>query len=255
MLRGMNPELLRWRGRIALVTGASSGIGRAIAEDFGRMGLKVALVGRRADALAATAESVTALGGDALCLVGDQAEADFNRRIFSEVRTQWAAPDIVVNSAATPGGRSLIEADFAEIQAALDLNLRAVILCMREAAVGMRGKPEGAVINLSSMTGHRMLPGTPAVYAATKHALRILTDGFRAELIQAGLPVKVALISPGMVDTPWHARPDGILAQKGGYPYPPLAPADIVDAVRYILSASPGAQVCDIQLRPAGQPF
>lgn len=255
MLRWMNPELLRWRGRIALVTGASSGIGRAIAEDFGRMGLKVALVGRRADALAATAESVTALGGDALCLVGDQAEADFNRRIFSEVRTRWAAPDIVVNSAATPGGRSLIEADFAEIQAALDLNLRAVILCMREAAVGMRGKPEGAVINLSSMTGHRMLPGTPAVYAATKHALRILTDGFRAELIHAGLPVKVALISPGMVDTPWHARPDGVLAQKGGYPYLPLAPADIVDAVRYILSASPGAQVCDIQLRPAGQPF
>jgi hypothetical protein len=58
-----------------------------------------------------------------------------------------------------------------------------------------------------------------------------------------------------MVDTPWHAGPGGIIAQKGGYPYPPLTPADIVAAVRYILSASPGTQVCDIQLRPAGQPF
>jgi NADP-dependent 3-hydroxy acid dehydrogenase YdfG len=251
----MNPELLRWRGRTALVTGASSGIGRAIAEDLGRLGLRVALVGRRADALAATAASVQGLGGEAMCLVGDQAEADFNRRMFGEVRARWDAPDIVVNNAATLGGRSLVSADFAEIQAALDLNIRAVILCMREAAAGMRGKPEGAVINLSSMTGHRLLPGTPAVYAATKHALHILTDGFRAELAQAGLPVKVALISPGMVDTPWHAGPGGIIAQKGGYPYPPLTPADIVAAVRYILSASPGTQVCDIQLRPAGQPF
>lgn len=255
MLCRMDPELLRWRGRIALVTGASSGIGRAIAEDLGRMGLKVALIGRRADALASTAESVRRLGGEALCLPGDQAEADFNRRIFREVRTQWAAPDIVVNSAATLGGRSLVEADFAEIQAALDLNIRAAVLCMREAAAGMRGKSEGVVINISSMTGHRTLPGTPAVYAATKHALRILTDGFRAELVQAGQPVKVALISPGLVDTPWHAKPDGILAQPGGYPYPPLAPADIVAAVRYILSAAPGAQVCDIQLRPAAQAF
>lgn len=253
--RPMTSDLQRWRGRIALVTGASSGIGQAIAEDFGRLGMRVAVVGRRVDALAATANAVQAAGGEAMVVAGDQTEADFNRRLFAEVRTRWAAPDVVVNNAATLGGRSLLEADIAEIEAALDLNVRAAILCMREAAAGMRGKDEAVVINLSSMTGHRMLPGTPAVYAATKHALRILTDGFRAELVQAGLPVKVALISPGLVDTPWHAKPDGVVAQKGGYPYPPLAPSDIVAAVRYILSASPGAQVCDIQLRPAAQAY
>lgn len=251
----MTPELQRWRGRVALVTGASSGIGRALAEDFGRLGLKVAVAGRRADALAATAEAVRAAGGEALVLAGDQREADFNRRLFADVAARWGPPDLVVNNAGTLGGRSLLGADFDKIQAALDLNVRAAILCMREAAAAMRGKPEAAIVNLSSMTGHRLLPGTPAVYSATKHALRIVTDGLRAELAAEKLPIKVALISPGLVDTPWHAKPDGVLARKGAYPYTPLAPADIVAAVRYILSASPGAQVCDIQLRPAGQAY
>lgn len=251
----MSSDLDRWRGRVALVTGASSGIGRAIAEDFGRLGLKVALAARRADPLAETGRLVRAAGGEALVVAGDQADPEFNGRLFRDVAARWGAPDIVVNNAGALGGRSLLDADMADIQAAIDLNIRANILCMREAAMGMKGKVEGAVINISSMTGHRMVPGTPAVYAATKHALRILTEGFRAELVQAGLPVKVALISPGLVDTPWHAKPDGLLGLKGAYPYPPLVPADIVDAVRYILSASPGAQVCDIQLRPAGQAY
>lgn len=251
----MTPDLDRWRGRIALVTGASSGIGRAVAEDLGRLGLKVALVGRQADALAVTAEAVRIAGGEAHAITGDQTEVDFNRRIFAATAACWGAPDIVVNNAGTLGGRSLLEADFSEIQTAFDLNVRAAILVMREAAAAMHGKPEAAIINISSMTGHRMLPGTPAVYAATKHALRILTDGLRAELVQAGRPIKVALISPGLVDTPWHAKPEGILVQKGAYPYPPLSPSDIVAAVRYILSASPGAQVCDIQLRPSAQAY
>lgn len=251
----MTPHLDRWRGRIALVTGASSGIGRALAEDFGRLGCKVALAARRPDALAETAALVRAAGGEAFVVAGDQADPAFNLRLFREVGAHWGAPDIVVNNAGALGGRSLLDGDLAEIQAALDINIRATILCMREAAAGMRGKAEGAIINISSMTGHRVMPGTPAVYAATKHALRILTEGFRAELVQAGRPVKVALISPGLVDTPWHTKPEGVLALKGAYPYPPLAASDIVDAVRYILSASPGAQVCDILIRPSAQAF
>ncbi len=256
MLSNMTPELQRWRGRIALVTGASSGIGRAIAEDFARLAMKVALAGRRTEALSETADAVRAAGGEALVLAGDQRTVEVNRGYFTALETRWGAPDIVVNNAGMLGGRSLLHADFDEIQAAFDLNLSAAIVCMREAAARMENKSEAAIINISSLTGHRLLPGTPAVYSATKHALRILTDGFRAELVQGGHSnIKVALISPGLVDTPWHAKPDGVLTRNGAYPYPPLTAADIVGAVRYILSASPGAQVCDILLRPSAQPF
>jgi NADP-dependent 3-hydroxy acid dehydrogenase YdfG len=251
----MSEELQRWRGKIALVTGASSGIGRALAEDFGRLGLKVAVTGRRETALAETAAAVRAGGGEALVLAGDQRDLETNRRFFADVAAHWGQPDVLVNNAGMLGGHSLLQPDWDEMQAALDLNVRAALVCMREAAAPMRGKRESAIINVSSMTGHRVMPGTPALYAATKHALRVLTDGLRSELALEGRTVKVALLSPGLVDTPWHHKPDGMIAKKGGYPYPPLTPPDIVAAVRYILSAPPSVQVCDIQLRPTAQPF
>ncbi len=251
----MHTNLNRWRGRVALVTGAGSGIGRAIAEDLGRLGLRVGVTGRRESALAATAAAVRDAGGEALVLVGDQCEPAVNQRFFTEINAQWGPPALLVNNAGTLGGRSLLQADWNELQSALDLNIRAALLCMRAAATAMRDLNESAIINISSMTGHRVMPGTPALYAATKHALRILTDGIRTELAQTGQPTKVALLSPGLVDTPWHEMPNGILSQQGSYPYPPLQPADIATAVRYILSAPPGVQVCDVQLRPAGQSF
>jgi NADP-dependent 3-hydroxy acid dehydrogenase YdfG len=251
----MDDPLMRWRGKVALVTGASSGIGRAIAEDFGRLGLRVAITGRREDALRETAGAVRAAGGETLVLAGDQRDLATNRRFFADVAAHWGSVDVLVNSAGVLGGRSVLHDDWDELQAALDLNVRAALVCMREAAAGMRGKADAAIINVSSMTGHRVVPGTPALYAATKHALRILTDGVRNELVADGQAVKVALLSPGLVDTPWHAKPGGLLAEKGGYPYAPLAAADLVAAVRYVLAAPPGVQVCDILIRPSAQPF
>lgn len=251
----MQPEdLSRWAGRVALVTGASSGIGRAIAVDLGRLQMKVAVAGRNRDALEATAKSVREAGGESLVVAGDQCEVETNRRFFAETAAHWGPVDVLVNCAGTLGGRTLLETDWDEMQAALDLNVRAALLCMREAAAAMRGRDEAAIINISSMTGHRVVPGTPALYAATKHALRLLTDGVRNELAERGDHVKVALVSPGLVDTPWHSQPDGLVA-RGGYPYPPLQPADVAAAVRYILAAPRGVQVCDIQLRPAAQIF
>lgn len=217
--------------------------------------MKVAVTGRRESALNETAAAIRAAGGEARVLVGDQRDAATNRRFFLELAADWGTVDVLVNCAGTLGGRSLLSADWDEIQAALDLNVRAALVCMREAAAGMRGKADAAIINLSSMTGHRVVSGTPALYAATKHALRILTDGMRNDLLAAGLKVKVAMISPGLVDTPWHARTDGLVALDGAYPYAPLAASDIVGAVRYILSTPLGVQVCDILIRPAAQPF
>lgn len=251
----MSGPLLCWRGRVALVTGASSGIGRALAEDLGRLGLRVAVAGRNKTNLATAAAAVRSAGGEAHVLMGDQCEVDTNRRFFAEIGERWGPLDLLINNAGALGGRSVLQDDWSEMQSALDLNVRAALVCMREAVAAMRGKSEAAIINVSSMTGHRVMPGVPALYAATKHALRILTDGLRSELAQEGLPIKVALISPGLVDTPWHHKPGGMIAQKGGYPYPPLTPADLAAAVRYILSAPPGVQVCDIQLRPSAQPF
>lgn len=251
----MESTLARWHGKVALVTGASSGIGRAIAAEFGRLAMKVALAGRDEPRLAAVAGEVRAAGGEPLVLAGDQAQLETNADFFRKIRAQWSGLDILVNSAGVRGGNSLFEATLADMQAAMNLNVFAALACMREAVADMHGKPEAAIINISSMTGHRVLPGVPAIYAATKHALRIVTDGFRAELAGAKSPVKVAMISPGLVDTPWHSQTGGVLARHGRYPHAPLAADDIVAAVRYILSAPAHVQIGDILLRAASQPF
>ncbi len=201
------------------------------------------------------ARDVVAHGGQALVLVGDQARSATNLAFFRKVRRRWGSVDLLVNSAGARGGNTLLGTEWKEIETALDVNVKAALACMREAATDMKGKTDAAIINLSSMTGHRLLPGTPGLYAATKHALRIITDGLRAELVAAKFPAKVALISPGLVDTPWHRQPDGILTTKGAYPYEPLQAEDVVSAVRYILEAPRHVQIGDIQLRAVQQPF
>jgi NADP-dependent 3-hydroxy acid dehydrogenase YdfG len=251
----MQSPLARWQGKVALVTGASSGIGRAIAQEFGRLAMKVAVAGRDETRLAAVAAEVRSAGGEALVLAGDQARLETNAEFFRKIRSQWGGIDVLVNSAGVRGGTSLLETTLPEMQAAMNLNVFAALACMREAVADMHDKTDAAIINLSSTVGHRVLPGVPAIYAATKHALRLVTDGFRAELAAAKSPIKVSLISPGLVDTPWHQHPGGILAKHGRYPHEPLAADDIVEAVRYILSVPPHVQVCDILLRATAQPF
>jgi NADP-dependent 3-hydroxy acid dehydrogenase YdfG len=247
--------LLRWRGQVALVTGASSGIGRAIALDLGRLGLRVALTGRRAAELESVAAEIRAVGGEALVLPADQTRLESSAELFAKIHAQWEPVAVLVNSAGMRGGETLLGADLEEIRDAFALNVLAAAACMREFIAARPPGTDGAIINISSMTAHRVMPGVPPVYAATKHALRVLTDGLRSELATAKSPVKVSLISPGLVDTPWHRDPAGVLTKKGAYPYETLQPEDIVAAVRYILSAPPRVQIGDIMLRPTAQNF
>jgi NADP-dependent 3-hydroxy acid dehydrogenase YdfG len=245
----------RWRGKVALVTGASSGIGAAIAVMLGEFGLKVALAGRDRRRLREVAERVRAAGGDGLVVACDQTRLPRNAAIFQGVRQRWGDVDVLVNCAGMRGGISLLDDPWPELQAALDLNVSAALWCAREAVAGMLGKTEGAIVNISSMVGHRVLPGVPAMYAATKHALRILTDGLRSEMAERRLPIKVALISPGLTDTPWHRQQGSVRAGGRSYPHAPLTPRHVADTVRYVLETPPGVQIRDILLCSSEQPY
>jgi NADP-dependent 3-hydroxy acid dehydrogenase YdfG len=226
-----------------------------VAETLAGHGMKVALVGRNRARLLAVARVVTAHGGEPLAIVCDQRSIAANERMLRRVRQSWGRVDVLVNCSACRGGRTLLKTDWREIQDALDLNLGATLWCARAVAAQMSRSTGGAIITISSLTGHRVLAGTPAVYAATKQALRILTDGLRAEIVERRLPIKVALVSPGLVDTPWHRGPGGLLrAPRRGYPHAPLQAADVAEAVRYILTAPSHVQVSDVLLRSSEQP-
>jgi NADP-dependent 3-hydroxy acid dehydrogenase YdfG len=155
---------------------------------------------------------------------------------------------VLVNNAGVTGGKGVADNDLESFDRCMNLNLRAATICMQEAIADMAGKTEAAIINISSMNAHRIVAGrTSEFYAAGKHALRVITDGARAELAGKRSSVKVAMISPGMVDTEWHHPVSGRREFK------PLEPEDI--AVLYILSAPAHVQICDIQIRAIHQVY
>ena len=238
----MDNRLERWRGKVALVTGATSGIGQSTARALAKLGMKMAISGRRGERLEKLKTEFEEAGVECVTLVGDQTEMETNRGLFHRVREEWGGVDVLINNAGTSGGRGLAEVDLKTVDQCLDLNVRAAVVCMQEAVRDMRAKGGGAIVNISSMGGHRIMPrpNTSVVYSAGKHALRVMTDGLRAEMAAEKSRIKIALISPGMVDTEWHHR----LGQE--YEFKPLDPEDITDAVLFILSTPPHVQVCDI---------
>lgn len=248
----------RWSGRIALVTGASGGIGEHIARTLAGIGMKVAVVARRRERLEALAADLSKNGAQVMVCAGNVgAEADV-LAIFKAIEQQWGTVDVLVNNAGT-GMMSTLEAghwqDWCDT---LHINVAAPALCVREALRGMHSKDEAQIINLSSIYAHRDQVTNFSFYQASKFAVRALTDTLRAELASKGTQgtrVRVGMISPGMVATEFRGRASGGKFSYESYfeKFKPLLPSDISDAVLYMLSTPPHVQVQDILLSPMGQ--
>ncbi len=252
----MNNRLKRWKGKIALVTGATSGIGYATAEALAGIGMKVAITGRRAERLAELSERLESEGAEVYSLAVDQTLHGANCEIFQKVSAHWGNPDVLINNAGVGLSSNIADLEEEKLQNMLDLNIRAATLCMQEALKYMRTREEESVIiNLGSISGHRLVQGHGgAFYSGTKHALRVLADGLRYELAEEKSPVKLCMISPGMVDTEFHqvANPG---KKKPEYQFLPLVASDIAEAVLYILSTAPHVQISDMLMRGNHQTF
>lgn len=249
----MDKRLKRWEGKVALVTGATSGIGWAIAMELAKIGMKVAATGRRSERLEELKAHAGELGAEVLPITADQSTVEGNHEIFRQLRKQWGGVDVLVNNAGLGLQGGIAEVDIAKLQSMLDLNVRAAAICLQEAVKDMQDREEGTIINMSSISGHRIvLNKGAAFYSATKHALRVMVDGLRNELANEGSMIKVCMISPGMVDTPFHEvfDPKGKPAQTA---YQPLEAWHIADAALYILSTPPQMQVSDMIIRSLHQ--
>ncbi|MDH4247637.1 MAG: SDR family NAD(P)-dependent oxidoreductase [Deltaproteobacteria bacterium] len=249
----MTAGLDRWRGKVALVTGASSGIGSGIALALAGMGMRVALAGRRQDRLRKVASEVERLGSEALTLVVDLRSEEALMAMFSRIRERWGGVDVLINNAGLGRSEPMIHTDPALLREMLEVNVWAATLCILESLKDMQGKEDDAIINIASLAAHRVVPGRNVTYyAATKHALKAITEGLRSELQAEKSPIKIGLISPGVVETEFHqsANPTG---SPQPYATPPLDPADIAHAVLYMLSTARNVQVNDIWLRPISQ--
>ncbi len=191
-----------FRGKVVLVTGASSGIGRATALAFAAAGARVALVARRRDALVDVAR---AAGTETLVVPTDVTERAAVAGAFARTLERFGRVDVVVNNAGVLIPAVVPEIRAADLRAMLEVNLFGALYVMQEAVATMRGHGGGTIVNVASLGGRRGVSPLGG-YCATKFALVGLTEALRTELHGEGL--HVGLVLPGVVETPMAAAID-----------------------------------------------
>ncbi|WP_433052575.1 SDR family NAD(P)-dependent oxidoreductase [Dactylosporangium sp. CS-033363] len=186
------------QGRTALITGSTSGIGRAIAERFATEGAKVIVTGRRPDMGAEVVRKITAAGGQATYL---QADLTAGREAIEAFAARSGDVDILVNNAAyLVGGRPTADTPEDVVDAALATNIKAPYLLTAALAPKMQARGGGAIVNIGSINALTGMPGS-ALYSATKAALHALTAAWAAEFGPHG--IRVNTIAPGPTDVEW----------------------------------------------------
>jgi NADP-dependent 3-hydroxy acid dehydrogenase YdfG len=249
-------DMERWRGKAALITGASSGIGRTTARALSKAGMRVALMARRAERLIEIKNEIETAGMEALSLSTDLCDEAGILRAFDTVRDKWGGVDVLVNSAGIGRIAPLMSGGTEHFSRMLQVNVLALIIATREAVKDMQARgAAGHIVHISSLSGYRVQAGS-GMYAATKFAVRALTEGLRQELRGAKSPIRVTSVSPADTESEFMAALYGgeREAQKHAPPYRKMDSQDIADAVLYILSTPPHVEVHDILLRPIDQP-
>ena len=195
------------KGKIALITGASGGIGSCIARRFAQDGISLALLGRSEEKLAATAASVREYGVETLLLPGDLLDDAYLEDCFAAVKERFGGLDILVNNAGMALSRSFEETTMAEFDRIMALNARVPYLACHLALPLLRCSECASILNIASVVAHKGYP-LQSAYAASKHALAGFTKSLASEVYRED--IRVHLISPGGVFTDMVriARPD-----------------------------------------------
>jgi len=192
----------RFAGKVALVTGATSGIGHACAVAFAKAGAKVACVGRKEQVLKHVAEEIRALDSEALAIKADIASASEAERVVNEAVKAFGGIDVVVNAAGHISSGTIENTSLEAWDDMINVNVRAAFQLMQKATPTLIER-RGNIVNVSSVTGLRAFPGVLA-YCVSKAALDQLTRCASLELAPKG--VRVNAVNPGVVVTEIHKR-------------------------------------------------
>lgn len=241
-------------GCVAVVTGASSGIGEAIAIDLATHGATVVATARRKDRLDALAAAHTNIHAVA-CDVADAASV---KAMVAEVVSRFGRLDILVNNAGLGLTGYATQITLEEWKEMVDVNVMGVLNCTHtalshliEAAKGPRGVAD--IVNISSVAGRKALPGS-SVYAATKFAVNAFSDGMRQEL--ASKHVRVSIVAPGMTESEmiYKIRPDLLAKIRASLEaMPSMTSAEVAETVTFVVTRPAGVAVSDLLVRPTEQ--
>lgn len=221
-------------GRRVLVTGASSGIGAAVARAVADAGGRVALVARRADALAAVAAEL-----DGVAVAADVTDLEATVAATERAAEELGGLDGVVTAAGLARPAGVRDADPADWRVMLEVNVLGTLHAVRAALPHLTAAGHADVVTISSMSGRRVSSPELGVYAATKFGVHALSEGLRRELAPDG--VRVTVMAPGLVDTPIFAGQEHPVAGRlrEAVASHGLAPEDVADRIVEVLAAPP----------------
>lgn len=244
------------RGKVAVVTGASSGMGRAIASTLAGAGVKVAAVARREERLAELVEQIRAAGGEAAATVADVTDPAAAAGAVDDAVARFGSIDILVNAAGMAQSGSVESADLGQYREVMELNVMAAVYTCRAAIGTMKAQGSGDIINISSMASGMSVGGMSA-YGTSKRALNAMTDGLRADLAAHG--VRVCLLIPGGTRTEFAegiANPRAREAMAAYLMRDGLMDAgDVADAVAFVVGLPSHVTVSVLQMHPTGDRY
>ncbi len=239
---------------VAMVTGASSGIGLAIAQHLSKAGYDLALCARRHDRLTAAAKDLETSGSEVLVQTVDLRDEAQILSFFSAVHERFGRLDVLINNAGLGHKEPLMTGKTDAWREMLEVNVLALCICTREAVQRMQGANSGHIVHISSMSGHRV-PAIAGIYSATKFAVRSLSETLRRELRTAQSNIRISSVSPGIVETEFAQKyhQSAEKAQETYGQFPVLQAEDIAKAVVYALQQPEHVEVNDILIRPTQQ--
>ncbi|MGZ5262402.1 MAG: SDR family NAD(P)-dependent oxidoreductase [Kaistella sp.] len=239
--------------KTALITGATSGIGKATAELLATKGFRIILCGRRTEVLE---QIKTKLSG-----ITEINTLNFDQRFLNEVENafatlpdSWKNIDVLINNAGNAHGlEPLAEGNTDDWDAMIDGNVKGLLYVSKYVIPGMKARKSGHIVNISSVAA-RQTYANGVVYCASKKAVDVISDGMRLELTEFG--VKVTNIQPGLVETDFSKvrfKGDDERAKTVYQGYKALEPEDIADAISYCVNAPQHVAISDLTIYPSAQ--
>ncbi|MGP4059985.1 SDR family oxidoreductase [Halobacillus sp. H74] len=237
----------------AIITGASSGIGKAIAHQLANEGMNVVLAARRAEKLKDLAEEIAEQHGvEAKVVETDVTKREDVENLIEETKSAYGRVDILVNNAGVMLLSFLKNDHVDEWEQMVDVNIKGVLFGIHACLPAMLEQEAGHIVNVSSVAGHEVFPSS-TVYSATKYAVKALSMGMEKELSRSG--VRVTNISPGAVDTELteHITDGDVIDMFKDRSMDPLEADDIARAVAYAVTQPSYVNVNEVIVRPMHQ--